>query len=54
MKHMSAGPCPKLQTVVKHVPLLLSHGQAPVERGLSVKNETIVDNLCQKARWDDV
>ena len=48
IKHMSADSFPKLLTVVKLL-LLLSHGQASVERGFSVNKETIADNLSQKA-----
>lgn len=47
VKHMSAESFPKLLTVVKLL-LLLSHGQASVERGFSVNRETIADNLSQK------
>ena len=45
---MSADSLPKLLTVVQLL-LLLSHGQASVERGFSVNKETIADNLIQKA-----
>ena len=47
IKHMSAESFPKLLTVVKLL-LLLSHGQASVERGFSVNKETIADNLSKK------
>ena len=47
VNHMSAESFPKLVTVVKLL-LLLSHGQASVERGFSVNKETIADNVSQK------